>query len=65
MNKNTKKTVRRDREKTQAVYWVAEKFEVTIQYVYGVLNGQHTAGRHEEIKKAFQEKYNELQSILN
>ena len=64
MNKNRQKIVKRDREKTQAVYWVAQQFEVTPQYVYGILNGSHTAGRYEVIKKSFEEKYTELQSIL-
>ncbi|HOZ95364.1 MAG TPA: hypothetical protein PLS07_00800 [Niabella sp.] len=63
MSKNTKKPVRRDRMKAEAAYWVAEKFEVTVQYVYGILNGQHTAGRFEEIRKAWQKKYDELKAV--
>lgn len=65
MNKSSKKYTKRDREKTQAVNWVAKKFEVVPQYVYGILNGQHTSGRSEEIKAAFRAKYAELKKVLS
>lgn len=65
MSKSNKKTYTpRDREKTAAVNWVAKEFLVTPQYVYGILNNQHTAGRYIEIKDAYQKKYTELKKVL-
>lgn len=65
MNKYTKKHPPRDREKTQAVNWVAKKFAVSSQYVYGILNGLYTNGQADDIKKAFFLKYDQLKKILS
>ena len=65
MGKDIKKTSSRDRIKTIAVRWAAEKFGVDKNYVYGILKGTHVAGQCEEIKKAFDEKYKELKGILS
>jgi hypothetical protein len=63
-SKVTKKNHVRDRSKTQAVNWTASKFKVTSAYVYGVLAGTFNSGIADEIKKSFNEKYNELKIIL-
>lgn len=57
-------TVKRDREKKQAVVFVATKFDVTEQYVYGVLRGTFNSGIADEIKQLFNQKYSELKKVL-
>lgn len=59
-----KKRTARDRAKTLAVSWTAQKFSVSTQYVYGVLVGSFTSASADEIKTAFDKKYSELKSEL-
>lgn len=58
------KSLVRDREKTQAVYWTASKYKVSSAYVYGILRGDYTCGNSDSIKKMFQKKYSELKKTL-
>lgn len=54
-----------DAKKALAVKSSAEKFKVSESYVRMCLSGTKDYGQCDDIKKFYQEKYNELQSILS
>jgi hypothetical protein len=64
MGKNSKKEIA-DRIKTIAVHAVAKECSVTTAYVYGVVKGTYINGKSDDVKKAYNEKYTELQQILS
>lgn len=63
MNKG--KAKKYDGVRAQAIKWVAEKNEVTREYVRAAIYGTSNYGRAPQLKKEFEEKYNELKSVLN
>jgi hypothetical protein len=65
MNKNTKKRTPKNTTRAAAVKWVAKKFECTNGYVYGVLDKTFSGGISNEVRKAYDEKYAELQQVLS
>lgn len=64
MTNITKKRTGHDRIKTQTVFYVANMFNVSTAYVYGVLRGDFKGVTPDEIKKAFDVKYAELKKAL-
>lgn len=64
VRKKPVKRVIRDRFKTTAVYWVAEKFNCTTAFVYATIRGDYDTGISGEVKNAFNKKYSQLQKAL-
>jgi hypothetical protein len=62
--KPKKKRVIRDRIKTLAAYWTAEKFECTTAFVYASARGLYVTGISGEVKEAYNEKYSQLKKAL-
>lgn len=60
-----KKRVIRDRVKTLAAYWTANKFECTTAFVYASARGLYVTGISGEVKAAYEAKYSEIEKALN
>ena len=68
MNKNIKKTVIRDLEKTLAVKWVAKKIGCSTAHVYDVISPKprcKDGETVEQIKKMYHQKYKQLKVCLS
>lgn len=59
-----KPRVIRDRFKTTAVYWVAEKFKCTTAFVYASIRGDYNTGMSDDVKAAYNQKYSQLKNAL-
>jgi hypothetical protein len=67
MDKVTKKRAVRiyDMKRALAIKETAAALSVTEPYVRNVLNGFSSYGRADEIKAAFNKRYNEIKQLLN
>lgn len=63
MNKYTKRKY--DGVAAQVREQVARQFGVTSEYVRMCVSGKITYGRYDEIKRAYHEKYAEVQKVLS
>lgn len=54
-----------DSTKAQTVKWVAKKFQVEPGYVRQAINRDANGGITDELRKAYQKKYEELKAILS
>lgn len=54
-----------DAKRAFAVKYVAVKFDCTSSHVRAIITGKFDGGRAEEIRRAFNEKYAELKSVLS
>jgi transposase len=66
-NKGTKRQARRsyDFMRGHVIREVAQNMGVSISYVRKVLDGFSSYGRADEIKAAFNKRYNEIKQLLN
>ena len=66
MNKNTiKKRVKTDRVKTICVNWLAEKYDVDRNYIYGIIKGTYKPDYADMVKRDYRDKYEEVKELFN
>lgn len=63
MNKGSLKKY--DAKRAEVIKYIAREMEVTEGYVRQCVSGTATAGRAEEIKKAFNKKYAEVEKLFS
>ncbi len=63
MNKGSLKKY--DAKRAEVIKYIARKMEVTEGYVRQCIAGTATAGRAEDIKRAFNEKYAQVKQVLS
>lgn len=64
VTKKPVKRVARDRTKTLAVDSVAAHFQLAQNSVYAILRGDQKSPIEDEVKRAYEKKYNQLKTAL-